>query len=127
MKRLLIKSCVWILAGLTAFSCSVVPKTYSIEDTKIVVKTGHFFSVKLKANPTTGYQWAENIKTDAEMLELTNSDYQSDKPVRTGSGGWQYYTYKGLKPGNTKISLKYWRSWEPNEVNQIVDFEVIIK
>jgi len=127
MKKWLSNLTLLLLAVLLWCACTNITKTYTIENSKIEIKAGKIFKIKLKANSTTGFEWEQNNQLNAEFLEMINSDYQPDKPVRTGSGGWQIYTYKAIKPGVTTISLKYWRNWEPYEVAQVAEFEVVIK
>lgn len=64
-------------------------------------------------NPTTGYQW--QVVYDKEYLEFLGKKYRShQKPGenKPGVGGTSSFTFRALKPGLTKIIMKYHRPWE---------------
>jgi len=54
------------------------------------------------------------------LLKLVKSDYKQAeaKPEMVGVGGKQYFTFQGLKPGNTKVTMVYKRSWEQESAEQ---------
>ncbi len=94
----------------------------------IEMQVGENFSITLKANSTTGYQWQFTIPSDESMLQLINSEYIAYKTRRVGAGGKQVWTFKTLKAGETTISFKYVRQWEKNAPPQKeASFDIIIK
>ena len=82
------------------------------------VKAGEEFTISMKANPTTGYQW----KADAGDAIIVDEKYVVDQGREglCGAGGIQYYTLKCDSPGVYKVVLDYQRSWEGSEGNVIV-------
>jgi inhibitor of cysteine peptidase len=84
------------------------------------------FVITLEANPTTGYQWQADF--DKSSLKLIKSDYKQSesKPGLVGVGGKEYFTFEGLKKGNTRITLVYKRAWEQGSASQKV-FNVSVK
>ena len=99
---------------------------YSEMTRDIQTKVGEVFTIRLKANETTGYTWQGNESFDRSYLELTESSYHPDQPERTGSGGEQRYTFKALQTGTSRINLTYKRSWEVTPSDQTVTFFVRI-
>jgi len=99
---------------------------YSETNRDIQVKVGEVFTIRLKANETTGYTWRGNEIFDRSYLELIGSPYHPDQTQRTGSGGEQIYTFKALQTGATRIKLTYKRSWEVTPSDQPVTFFVRI-
>ena len=99
---------------------------YSETTRDIQVKVGGVFTIRLKANETTGYTWRGNEIFDRSYLELTGSPYHPDQTQRTGSGGEQIYTFNALQTGATRIKLIYKRSWEDTPSDQTMLFFVRI-
>jgi predicted secreted protein len=99
---------------------------YSEMTRDIQAKMGEAFTIRLKANETTGYTWRGNESFDRSYLELTGSSYHPDQAQRTGSGGEQRYTFKALQTGATRIKLTYKRSWEVTSSDQTAIFSVRI-
>jgi inhibitor of cysteine peptidase len=112
------------LAVLVA-GCGKAEAVYGADDTSISVRSGESFTIRLEANPTTGYEWSATIGDEA-VLSLEKSDYAADETASgmTGSGGVQSFTFKALKSGDTTVELVYQRSWEPSEDDTRVTYAV---
>jgi len=94
----------------------------------IEAQAGQNFTIILKANATTGYQWKFAKPLDENLVQLISSKYLADKTKLVGAGGKQVWIFKALKAGQTTISLKYVRSWEKNTPPQNEEsYLVIIK
>lgn len=76
----------------------------------IRVKAGETFSVSLKGNPTTGYQWHYAIE-DPTVVRLISETSVSDSTL-IGAGSTYIWDFQGLAPGISKLTFKYYRSWE---------------
>ena len=76
----------------------------------IRAKGGETFSVSLKGNPTTGYQWHTTIE-DPSVVHLISETSVSDSTL-IGAGSTYLWDFQGLAPGTSKITFKYYRSWE---------------
>jgi inhibitor of cysteine peptidase len=102
------------------------------EETKqpkvIEAQAGQNFTIILKANATTGYQWQFAKLLDESIVHLISSEYLADKTKLVGAGGKQVWIFKALKAGQTNISFKYVRSWEKNTPPQNEEsFVIVIK
>jgi inhibitor of cysteine peptidase len=92
------------------------------------MRAGEIFTITLRANSTTGYQWQFAIPLDESMLQLINSGYIPYKTRRIGAGGKQLLTFKALKAGEVIISLKYVRPGEKDAASQKeAVFKIVIK
>ncbi len=96
-------------------------KTSPIESSNLnkVVNVGKIVSITLDENITTGYSWhysIENndlIRLDSENSQGSETNSQNNsKPNLVGAGSQHTWNFKGMKQGTTKISFKYYRSWE---------------
>ncbi|MDY7011124.1 MAG: protease inhibitor I42 family protein [Planctomycetota bacterium] len=89
---------------------------------------GQQIIIRLKGNPTTGYQWVVGkIEGDA-LGHVGGVKYVSDQPPapapgtggrimmhRVGGGGKYVFTFTAKKAGKAKLTLEYKRGWEKNK------------
>jgi inhibitor of cysteine peptidase len=102
-------------------------KEYTSSDQPIEVKVGNQFMITLDSNPTTGYKWEANF--DQDMLKLVKSEFKQDtsRPGMVGVGGKEYFTFMGVKSGDTQIKLTYKRPWEQQTADaKLVTFAVTV-
>ena len=92
----------------------------------IETKAGQNFTITLKSNATTGYQWQFAKPLDESKLQLLSSDYLMDKTGLVGAGGKQVWVLKALKAGKTSVHFKYVRSWEKNNPPETEESFVVI-
>jgi inhibitor of cysteine peptidase len=92
----------------------------------IEVQAEQNFTITLKANATTGYQWQLAKPLNESIVQLISSEYLADKTKLVGAGGKQVWIFKALKAGQTNISLKYVRPWEKNAPPQNEESYLII-
>jgi inhibitor of cysteine peptidase len=94
----------------------------------IEAQAGQNFTIILKANATTGYQWQFAKPLDESIVQLISSEYLADKTKLVGAGGKQVWMFKALKAGQTNISFKYVRPWKKNTPPQNEEsFVIVIK
>jgi len=99
------------------FSSLLFPVTASSKPLLVFVnKDESIVTFQLKSNPTTGYRW-KLVQFDKSKLKLSKTRFIANQPQLMGSGGQEEFVFKRLDSGslNTKISLRYQRSWEPNK------------
>lgn len=79
--------------------------------------------LKLKGNPTTGYQWTCENKDDIISL---NSKYEQDNKDTeiSGAGGTYTFTLTGIKEGETTLTCTYKRNWEETEYDETNEYNV---
>lgn len=91
------------------------------------VRKGADITVKLKENPTTGYQWCLTLSPG---LALVNDTYvRSDLSGRLmGAGGTRIWDLTASDTGTQTIHAVYRRSWEPVTGNETAfDVTVIVR
>lgn len=120
MKRLL-------LLVLASSMHSIAPKK---NQTNIVkkLKVGQSFSIALKANPTTGYQW-RCICTPEDLVTTTNAFTRNaaQQPEMVGVGGTETFTITAAKPGTAHCTLEYGRAWDPESFENTQKYTLKIK
>ena len=127
MKKFLILVAVVAICMLAG--CAGGVKTYTDSGQTISIGANQEFIIALVSNPTTGYSWEASY--DETMLKLVGgkSTYEESKEAKqgmVGAGGVEYFRFKTMKSGETKITLVYKRPWEEEIVEQKV-FTVSIK
>lgn len=125
MKKLRVLVAV-VIAGFLVTGCLGV-RTYSDSGEAISIRVKQDFIIALGSNPTTGYGWEESY--DKTMLELVRKTYELGEQVEEGgdgAGGVDYFRFRALKTGQTRITMYYQRSWEKESIEQQV-FTVNIK
>lgn len=83
------------------------------------VKVGEEFTVGLRGNVTTGYDW---VLVSDGGIALVDDLYRVDdpgNPPRVGVGGIHYFTLKAEKAGTYEVDFDYQRVWMGSEGNTV--------
>jgi inhibitor of cysteine peptidase len=80
---------------------------------KLNLKAGDSFIIRLESNPTTGYSWslAEPLSEILQKVSNVYEPYKTDRNV-VGSGGTEVWTFKAVSKGNVTLIFQYARAWE---------------
>ncbi len=89
----------------------------------IVQKDSPTFTIKLPANPTTGYSWFLLYPMD-KMLAPMGQVYHRPEKTMSGAGGYDEWLFKvnpeGFTvPQITSLTLIYARPWELTEAKKL--------
>jgi inhibitor of cysteine peptidase len=115
-----------LITAVTVFSFAKEAQNTKQNKT-IHVKAGKEFSLTLKSNITTGYQWQLTKAVDKEFLILTGLRYITKNTDLVGAGGKEEWTFRAVKPGTAVISFQYVRPWEKKAAPaKVKNFIVII-
>lgn len=91
---------------------------------RLQVHVGQSFMIRLLSNPTTGYSWyfTQDPKAVTQDSWAGKLSWDGCKYERTpvpvgfvGSGGHEHWIFTPKETGEFTISLKYTRSWNPDE------------
>lgn len=96
----------------------VTPKAGSTVDATV----GKDFVVRLKSNPTTGYQWS--VKQAGAGVRFIASTYEAPKQDAAGAPGQQLLKFEATKAGTWKVDLAYERPFAPDEPGKALSFSV---
>jgi inhibitor of cysteine peptidase len=93
--------------------------------TSVEATVGDTVVVSLDANATTGYQWAF---TAGDTFTIESSQYQEGTHPEgvVGAGGIQIVTLRVTKPGSSKLTGTYARSWETPSPDAKPDFSMTV-
>lgn len=111
-KHLVLLSCMFVITSLISHTqCkeqeNQMPqaRVHSIEQP---------ITIKLEANPSTGYTWMPIYNN--EEVHLASKKFRS-YPMGAGMagvGGYETYTFHPLRDGLTSITFEYKKAWEKN-------------
>jgi len=80
------------------------------------LEVGQSLVIALESNPTTGYQWAFMAEFDESVLKMESHRYDMGREARekklVGAGGEEFWYFKALSKGRTRLNLGYHRPWE---------------
>ena len=86
---------------------------------KIDVGLGNSLTIDLGANPTTGFQWAEDsVVSDTGVLSQVVHNYiepETDGEAAVGSPGKDVWVFDCKAAGTSTIELSYGRPWDGGE------------
>lgn len=79
---------------------------------KIEVTAGQEFSVRLKANRTTGYRWLVTQPPSEAVVKFAWKLYNEPEAQVPGASGEEVWGFKAVSPGTTSLQLSYVRPFE---------------
>lgn len=78
---------------------------------QITLQKGQTLTVKLEANPTTGYTW-EVVESDGAILrQVGETEYEAESDL-IGAGGVETLRFEAVEAGDMELRLVYHRPWE---------------
>ena len=96
----------------TTTSSSVPEGQVVTESGPITLAVGETATIRLEANPTTGYQWEPAGAPDEAVIRVVSDRYEAEATEVVGSGGTQEIVIEGTGAGTTTFELRYVRPWE---------------
>lgn len=86
---------------------------------KIEVGLGNSLTIDLGANPTTGFQWAEDsVVSDTSVLRQVVHNYiepEANGETAAGSPGKAVWVFDCKAAGTSTVELSYSRPWDGGE------------
>jgi inhibitor of cysteine peptidase len=89
---------------------------------EITLNKGQTLTIKLEANPTTGYTW-EVVETEGAILrQVGDPEFEADSDL-LGAPGTQTLSFEATEAGHMELRLVYHRPWE-TDVDPLETFSV---
>lgn len=87
-------------------------------ETKVTLRNGQEFCIRLEGNPTTGYVW--NLRTTKDMKvvipsgpeEFVKTEEAEKDGKLVGQAGYYDFPFKTVTPGEKTLVFVYHRPWE---------------
>jgi inhibitor of cysteine peptidase len=97
------------------------------KDATVQLKTEDVLEVRLKSNPTTGYEWSVEPKS-TPLLKLTGQSQTQTTQPGVGRPIFQIFKFHATGRGSGVLLLHYVRPWEkPSADDQQFDLHVTIE
>lgn len=93
--------------------------------TVIESNPGDTILLSLDSSPVTGYAWKLDYN-DPTIVEQIQTGFNKTGNNAIGGAVQQYFSFRCLKRGESKISLRYYRHWE-GDSSTIKNFEIIVR
>jgi inhibitor of cysteine peptidase len=88
---------------------------------------GEQATLRLPANPGTGYRWETISAPDARILIVVDTGYDRPTPDLPGASGQAWWKLRATGAGSTSFAVRYVRPWEPDEKAQEFTLNVTVK
>jgi len=92
----------------------------------IEVAAGNDFTITVKTNLSTEYHWEIAEALDPKVVEYVWKDHKPDDPNNPNSSGKDIWRFKAVAPGQTTITLGYYRGMTVSAAQKPV-FTVVVK
>jgi len=94
---------------------------------EITLNKGQTLTIKLEANPTTGYTWEVVESEGAILRQVGETEYEAESDL-IGAGGVQTLRFEAVQAGQMELRLVYHRPWETDvEPLEIFSVQVTVK
>jgi predicted secreted protein len=77
----------------------------------IELERGKRITLRLEANHSTAHRWVLSQSGDAELDQIGQPFYATERAV-AGGGGAEYWTFRATRSGTKQLRFEYGRPWE---------------
>ncbi len=130
MKKWLPAALLTVLVLVVAPSCGAEgPVTYTDADAgaEIELAIGDPLELRLRSNPSTGYQWVESLSDIGALLSLVSQTYEAPDTDLVGAAGTEVLLYEATARGAGILRLEYLRPFDdPAIPERVVEYIVRI-
>jgi len=109
--------------------CTTSAKTFTEPSQINNTGVNQEFSIALGSNISTGYSWqAVYDEKELTLVEKTYKAQDNTGKQIVGAAGTEYFKFKSLSKGETKVTFTYRRPWEqPSAQDQTLVFTINVK
>ncbi len=134
MKSKLILTCAVVAIMLGLLACAQAPQEVSVDASysgkTVELGVGGSLIVTLESNPgSTGFEWGSAEISDETVLQQVDQRYEApEEGSMIGAPGKEIWTFKGLKKGESSISMEYSQPWEGGtKAAETFELTVVVK
>jgi predicted secreted protein len=100
------------------YKINVLPET-------IEVRAENLVKIELKENRSTGYSWHLEIENN-NIAKVHHDNYIEPESNydKAGESGIHYWYIKGCILGETKLTFKYYRDWDQQNIEEIKEYNI---
>jgi inhibitor of cysteine peptidase len=130
MKKLIMVALVSVaLLTMVLSGCATSAKAFTEPSQIINTGVNQEFTIALGSNISTGYSWQAAYDEKAlTLVEKTYKEQDNTGKQIVGAAGTEYFNFKSLSKGETKVTFTYRRPWEqPSARDQTLVFTINVK
>jgi inhibitor of cysteine peptidase len=118
-----------LLLAVVLSGCGTAAKAFNEPNQVINTGVNQEFTIALDSNITTGYSWQPVYDANAlNLVEQTYKEQDNTGKQIVGAAGTEYFKFKSLSKGETKVTFTYRRPWEqPSAEDQTLVFTINVK
>ncbi|MDD4617233.1 MAG: protease inhibitor I42 family protein [Alphaproteobacteria bacterium] len=103
------------ISALALLACTATMAQADYSSVPVSVTVGQTFSLSVKSNPTTGYQWQLARPLDQRVVRFVSKNYVPPESKLASAGGTDIWTFQAIGKGSVEIPLIYVRPWVKNK------------
>jgi predicted secreted protein len=115
--------------GPGALSTPAAPAATKLIEKKVAA--GGTVTIRLPANPTTGYSWSVDDagSQGLDLLTLTGQSFETapQGAERAGAPGEQVFTFMAQRRGQARVVIHYRRPWVPTAIEAVAEVRIAIE
>lgn len=92
----------------------------------ISIKKGFTYTITLDENPSTGFKWHYEISKPS-IIQVISDKYTPSSNNIPGALGKHEWVIKGVLQGTATITFKYYRDSEPDKIDKVIIYEIIVE
>ena len=117
-----------VLLTVVLSGCGTAAKVFTEPSQTINTGVNKEFTIALGSNISTGYSWQAAYDEKAlTLVEKTYKEQDNTGEQIVGADGTEYFKFKPLSKGETKVTFTYRRPWEqPSAQDQTLVFTINI-
>jgi inhibitor of cysteine peptidase len=130
MKKLMMLALISVVLLTVVLSgCGTAAKAFTEPSQTINTGVNKEFTIALGSNISTGYSWQAAYDEKAlTLVEKTYKEQDNTGKQVVGAPGTEYFKFKSLSKGETKVTFAYRRPWEqPSGQDQTLVFTINVK
>lgn len=126
---MILRATLALLAATSTSACSEGGHAYDDPTQPIEARAGSDFTLALRSNQSTGYQWVLVDSAALGPLLLVGNSYRVPRGLRNrdGAGGTERWTFQAPAAGQGVVSLMYIRPWEKAVPKDTTRFRVTVR
>lgn len=117
-----------LAALLLAAACGKERTTYDNPAEPVRVRAGSEFTLVVKSNPSTGYEWVLMDSASLGPVQFVSKDYADSRDVADPRAtGIEHWVFRAPTAGSGVVTLVYKQPGPPGPVGALAQFNVFVR
>ena len=117
-----------LAALLLAAACGKERTTYDNPAEPVRVRAGSEFTLVVKSNPSTGYEWVLMDSASLGPVQFVSKDYSDSRDASDPrASGVEHWRFRAATAGSGVVTLVYKSPGPPGPVGALAQFNVFVR